>query len=110
MVDKVVFSDQLVIKNYITQYYQYLFIQITHLMTDNEWYNFFSSGPTIYRRLERPFEEVHKVIHCIASDNAPIPDDFTIGFFQVCRNVIKEDLMWVFQDFHTNAIFEKKES
>ena len=36
-------------------------------------------------------------------DKAPSPDGFTTGFFQDCWDVIKADLMKVFEEFHRNG-------
>jgi hypothetical protein len=60
--------------------------------------------------LERPFEksEVLKMVKGINNEKTPSPDDFTMAFFQVCRDVIKADIMGVFHDFHTRSKFEKK--
>lgn len=35
-------------------------------------------------------------------------DDFTMGFLQVCWEVINDDLTRVFQEFQANEKFEKK--
>jgi hypothetical protein len=40
-------------------------------------------------------------------DKAPGPDGFTFAFFQDCWDVIKSDLMGVFQDFHSHNKFVK---
>jgi len=40
-------------------------------------------------------------------DKAPGLDGFSIAFFQDCWDVIKTDLMGVFQDFHTHSKFVK---
>lgn len=53
--------------------------------------------------LERLFEEdeVCKVIGNMTSDKALGPDGFTIGFFQVCWEVV-EDVMRAFPVFYDN--------
>lgn len=43
----------------------------------------------------------------MASDKAPSPNGFTIGFFQSCWDILKIDFMHVFQEFHNNARFKK---
>jgi hypothetical protein len=40
-------------------------------------------------------------------DKAPGPDEFSIAFFQDCWDVIKVDIMGVFQDFHAHSKFVK---
>jgi len=59
--------------------------------------------------LELPFEEreVLEVVKGLNGDKAPGLDGFTLAFFQDCWDVIKTDLMGVFQDFHTHIKFVK---
>jgi hypothetical protein len=59
--------------------------------------------------LELPFEEreVLEVVKGLIRDKATGPDGFTLAFFQDCWDVIKTDLMGVFQDFHTHSRFVK---
>ena len=52
-------------------------------------------------------EEVWKAINDLGKDKAPGPDVFNIDFFQHCWNVVKEDIMGFFADFHKNGVFEK---
>lgn len=49
--------------------------------------------------LEKPFEEieVHDVIRII-KDKVPSLDNFSMGFFQSCWDVIKDNLMEVFHE------------
>nr|CAN67392.1 hypothetical protein VITISV_041596 [Vitis vinifera] len=53
-------------------------------------------------RLDSPFieEEISKIIFQLDRDKAPGPDGFTIAVFQDCWDVIKEDLVRVFAEFH----------
>ena len=59
--------------------------------------------------LERAFEEggVFEVVKGVNSDRALGPDGFTIAFFQTCWDVLKEDIITVFHDFHTRGKFER---
>jgi len=59
--------------------------------------------------LELPFEEneVLEVVKAMNHDKAPDPDGFTLAFLQDCWDVIKSDLMGVFQDFYTHIKFVK---
>jgi hypothetical protein len=59
--------------------------------------------------LELSFEEneVFEVIKGMNRDKAPGPDRFSLALFQDCWDVIKLDLMGVFQDFHTHSKFVK---
>ena len=55
-------------------------------------------------RLESPFteEEISKTIFQLDRDKAPEPD----GLFQDCWDVIKENLVRVFAEFHRSGIIE----
>ena len=58
--------------------------------------------------MEREFEEeeVRKVVLAMEGDKAPGLDGFPIAFFQVCWEVVKEDIMKIFREFHTEGKFE----
>ncbi|RVW25634.1 putative ribonuclease H protein [Vitis vinifera] len=60
-------------------------------------------------RLESPFteEEICKAIFQMDRDKAPGPDGFTIAVFQDCWEVIKEDLVKVFTEFHRSGIINQ---
>jgi hypothetical protein len=59
--------------------------------------------------LDQPFteEEVWGVVRNMAGDKAPGPDGFSLAFFQSCWDVIKQDVMQVFHEFHTTRNFER---
>jgi hypothetical protein len=59
--------------------------------------------------LERAFEEeeVRKVVSAMVRDKAPDPDGFSMAFFRECWDVLRGDIMDVFQDFHDGGFFEK---
>jgi hypothetical protein len=40
------------------------------------------------------------VIRDLNGDKAPGPDGFTMAFFQKCWDILKNDLMAVFAEFH----------
>ncbi|RVW67200.1 hypothetical protein CK203_065147 [Vitis vinifera] len=56
--------------------------------------------------LDRPFseEEVRMAVFQLNKEKAPGPDGFTIAVYQECWDVIKEDLMRVFFEFHTKGV------
>ena len=66
------------------------------------------SGESAFR-LESPFteEEIFKAIFQMDRDKAPGPDGFTIAVFQDCWEVIKEDLVKVFTEFHRSGIINQ---
>ena len=59
--------------------------------------------------LDRPFdeEEVFRVISDFTGDKAFGPDGFSMAFFQCCWCILKAEIMAVFQNFHTQTVFEK---
>ena len=59
--------------------------------------------------LEAPFleREVKDVICGMDGNKAPRPDGFSLALFQACWDVLKEDIMAVFYDFHACRKFEK---
>ena len=60
-------------------------------------------------RLDSPFieEEISKAIFQLDRDKALGPDGFTIAVFQECWDVIKEDLVRVFAEFHRSGIINQ---
>ena len=59
--------------------------------------------------LDKPFseEEVQLTVFQLNKEKAPGPEGFTIAVYQEYWNVIKEDLMRVFLEFHTNGIINQ---
>ena len=59
--------------------------------------------------MDFPFteEEISKAIFQLDRDNALGPDGFTIAVFQNCWDVIKEDLVRVFAEFHRSEIINQ---
>ncbi|KAJ9688894.1 hypothetical protein PVL29_014511 [Vitis rotundifolia] len=60
-------------------------------------------------RLDSPFteEEISKAIFQLDRDKASGPDGFTITVFQDCWDVVKEDLVRVFAEFHRSGIINQ---
>ncbi|RVW64329.1 Transposon TX1 uncharacterized 149 kDa protein [Vitis vinifera] len=52
-------------------------------------------------------EEISKAIFQLDRDKVPGPDGFTIAVFQDCWDVIKEDLVRVFAEFHRSGIINQ---
>ena len=59
--------------------------------------------------LDRPFDEdeVYGVIHGFNGNKALGPDGLSRAFIQSCWSVLKKEIMEVFQNFHTQVVFEK---
>lgn len=102
-------SDQQVIKDHVAHFYKSLFAEpfCWRPRMDNMVFDNLDAGEA--DSLELPFEEreVLEVVKGLNRDKAPSPDGFTLAFFQDCWEVIKTDLMGVFQDFHTHSKFVK---
>ena len=47
------------------------------------------------------------MINDFNGEKAPSPDGFSMAFFQSCWCVLKTEIMVVFHNFHTQAVFEK---
>ena len=59
--------------------------------------------------LELPFseEEVCSALMEMNGDKAPGPDGFTVAFWQDCWDLVKEEVMEMFKDFHKQSSFLK---
>ena len=57
--------------------------------------------------LEVPFteDEVHIALGELNGDKAPAPDGFTVAFWQFGWEVVKSDIMGLFEDFHEHGSF-----
>jgi hypothetical protein len=49
-------------------------------------------------------EEVRHVVFQMEHNKAPGPDGFPAEFYQACWNIVKEDLMALFTDFHEGTL------
>lgn len=61
------------------------------------------------RRVEVPFleEEVKAVVFSMDKDKSSGPDGFSMLFFQECWEILKRDLMEVFEEFYERGIISK---
>jgi exonuclease III len=102
-------SDQQVIRNHVAHFYETLFSEPYTWRPRLDNLAFDTLDAVESSSLELPFEEneVFEVIKGMNRDKAPGPDGFSLAFFQDCWDVIKLDLMGVFQDFHTHSKFVK---
>jgi hypothetical protein len=102
-------SEATDIKEHIVQFYTQLFTESCSRRPIPDGLSFQSIESEEGLWLERDFEEseVLEVIKELQGDKAPGPDGFTMGFVQTCWEVIKEDIMAVFKDFHTKGRFQK---
>lgn len=102
-------SDQQVIRNHVAHFYETLFSEPYSWRPRLDNLAFDTLDAVESSSLELPFEEkeVFEVNKGMNRDKAPGPDGFSLAFFQDCWDVIKSDLMGVFQDFHTHSKFVK---
>jgi len=79
---------------------------VNRLVLDDVEFSRISEEDAIW--LDRPFDEdeVYGVIHGFNGDKAPGPDGLSMAFFQSCWSVLKKGIMEVFQNFHTQVVFE----
>jgi hypothetical protein len=101
-------SDQSVIRDHSVQFYNRLFTERFSWCPRLDGLLLDSIVGEEANWLERPFEddEVFEVVKVLNVDKALGPDDFTMGFFQACWEVLKVDIMNVFHNFHTRGMFE----
>ena len=109
IVDGTPSSDQVSIRDHIVTFYESLFTKPLSWRPRLDNLEFDSLNVEEAARLEDPFEEkeVREVIKGMDRDKAPSPDGFTLAFFQDCWEVIKRDLMAVFEEFHARGKFVK---
>lgn len=110
LVNRLVSSDHSEIKEHITLFYNRLSTEQFSWQHKLDGFVFYSIDEAEATWLERPFEEIEvlEVVKGMTSDKAPGLDRFTMAFFQTYWDVIKDDVMRVFQDFHARDKFEKK--
>jgi hypothetical protein len=100
-------SDQQAIRDHVGHFYESLFTKPYPWRPGLDNLAFDSLDAVEASSLELPFEEkeVLEVVKGMNHDKALDPDGFSIAFFQDCWDVIKTDLMGVFQGFHTHSKF-----
>ena len=109
MVDGDLSSDLATIADCISQFYKQLYLENVANRPVLDDVEFASISVEDASWLDRPFkeEEVVEVINGFNGDKAPGPDGFSMAFFQSCWGVLKTEIMAVFHNFHTQAVFEK---
>jgi hypothetical protein len=97
------------VKAHIVQFYTQLLTESCSWRPILDGLLFKSIGSEESLWLERDFEEneVLEVIKELQGDKSPGPDGFSLGFVCTCWEVIKEDIMAVFRDFHNKGRFQK---
>ncbi|XP_041002875.1 uncharacterized protein LOC121248468 [Juglans microcarpa x Juglans regia] len=102
-------KDEQRINDHVVGFFEQLLTEHEGWRSKLDGLAFDSIGPRDGIHLERPFEEgeVFEVVRKMAKDKAPGLDGFSTGFFQTCWEILKDDLMLVFQEFHEAGHFEK---
>ena len=102
-------SDPQAISEYITQFYNHLFMEedCWRPLLDGLDFSMISTGEAA--GLERPFEEeeVIGVVQGFVGDKAPGSDGFPMAFFQSCWGVVKSDILKMLNHFQELGSFEK---
>ena len=96
------------IAGFLSRFYRQLYFEdVAHRpVLDDVEFSSISVEDAIW--LDRPFdeEEVFGVINNFNGDKALGLNGFSMAFFQSCWCVIKIEIMAVFHNFHTQAVFE----
>lgn len=106
---RVLYEDKEDIKVGIVDFYQSLYSDCGDWSPKLDGVSFNSLGQEDRMGMELQFseEEVVAALSSMKGDKAPGPDGFTMAFFQKCWEVVKSDIMEVFDFFHTTLRFEK---
>ncbi|XP_042952272.1 uncharacterized protein LOC122289359 [Carya illinoinensis] len=98
-----------VIKEHIVQFHEKLLTEQYTWRPKVDELEFDSIDHSSATWLERPFDEneVLGVLKGMNKDKAPGFDGFSMAFFYACWDIVKEDLMKVFIEFHTHEIREE---
>uniref|UniRef100_A0A2N9HC19 Reverse transcriptase zinc-binding domain-containing protein n=1 Tax=Fagus sylvatica TaxID=28930 RepID=A0A2N9HC19_FAGSY len=109
MVNGTVTTDQSEIGEGLVSFYKGLFSddEVRRPLLDG--LEFSSIEETDRIILDRQFteDEVWGVVRNMSGEKAPGPDGFSLVFFQSCWDIIKQDVMSVFRDFHASRDFVK---
>lgn len=96
-------------KNEIISFYKQLY---SKNQQPTAWFSSWSSKKLSAEKclwLERTFseEEIKSAVFSMADDKAPGPDGFTVGFFQQCGDIVKQDFVNLLDEFHSNGIVSR---
>jgi hypothetical protein len=97
------------LKEYITSYYRDLFgppKRSSFSLDESRVEDIVQVSQEKNDLIIRPFtcEEIRGVIFQMKHIKAPGPDGFSAEFYQVCWEIIKDDLMELFQEFHNGNL------
>ena len=105
----VVHEDISAIRDNVVCFYENLYQETEAWRPTVDGLDFHSIGADEASLLERKFdrEEVFQVLKDLQGDKAPGPDGFSMAFFHRCWEVVGDDVMGFFEEFHTHCKFEK---
>ena len=108
-VDGELTEDHEAIKVHIVNFYQSLYKESGVPRPLLYGLEFISLETEDVQWLERQFdeEEITEVIKGFNGDKAPGPDGFPLSFFQHCWSIVKDDMLAVFREFHSQCSFER---
>jgi hypothetical protein len=97
------------IKENIVPFYKNLYFEQCSWRPRGDVLSFLSIDVDESTWLQREFEEkeVWDVVRDLNGDKAPGPDGFTMAFFHKCWEILKNDIVAVFSEFHNRGQFEK---
>ena len=109
LVDGELSSDQGIIEGCISHFYRQLYSETEVHRPFLDEVVFSSIFKEDVNWLDRPCkeDEVFRVVLDFNGDKAPGPDGFSVAFFQSYWCLLKTDIMNVFHNFHSQAVFEK---
>jgi hypothetical protein len=109
LIDGSLSSNPIAIREHAANFYESMFAESMSWRPRLDDLEFDSLSTGEASSLEAPFleREVKDVIFGMDENKAPGLDDFSLAFFQACWDVLKEDIMAVFSDFHAHGKFEK---
>jgi hypothetical protein len=108
-VDDIVNENDTEIRDNVVSFYEDLYQEKEVWRPSVDGLDFHSIGAVERSHLERKFdrEEVLLVLRDLQGDKAPGPDGFSMAFFHKCWEVVGDDIMDFFEEFHTHCKFEK---
>ncbi len=109
MFDGELTEDHEAIKVHIVDFYQSLYKEsgVPRPLLDGLEFTSLETEDVLW--LERQFdeEEITEMIKGFSGDKASGPDGFPLSFFQHCWSIVKDDMLAVFKDFHSQCSFER---
>jgi hypothetical protein len=102
-------SDQDIICDHITQFYEHLFMENECRRPFLDGLHFSNLSLADAKTLDKPFEdsEIFNVVKNFRGDKALGPNRFSLAFYQSYWNSVGPDMMAVCKEFHDHGQFEK---